>query len=540
MEDAGPGIKEGAARRAASDGNNDGPRKRRISMKTRFAKLCAMVLALTMVMTSLSGLTSALADDGLVDINVMVYDRGHEYTNGNSLTDNEFTRWVNSQMEPQGVHVNYVPVPRSGADDKINLMLTAGTAPDIIRTYDRQRVATYASQGGLLELSPYLEQLDPGYQEKAASVLHYMTFDGGLYALPGLYAYYGKSHETYLRQDLVEKMGMEMPATREELIAVLYAMKENFPDITPYGFSGKITNGNYTNWLLSYTSRADERTNYIYEPTFTIVLKPGHKEGLKQLNQFVLDGIIDPNFVLDTDGARFSQDLANGKLGFIMDGAADCVRSAYETVEDPDYHMVEVDCIENVDGNYDVPSQDPFSHYVYVPAASADRIDAIVKYLNFLSNEQNAIEVNMGMEGYGYDLVDGVYVERSRDKRIAAGTSSNPSDNCFLYSNFEYSRNMLLDKFKASNPNTPEDVAEGKIASQYSHYFDRCLIPAALETDEYVPLLQTLIVEFVFKVMCAPEGQFEEVYEKEYQILLDNHLQEVLDDRAAWYDANMK
>ena len=55
-----------------------------------------------------------------------------------------------------------------------------------------------------------------------------------------------------------------------------------------------------------------------------------------------------------------------------------------------------------------------------------------------------------------------------------------------------------------------------------------------------MPLLQTLIVEFVFKVMCAPEGQFEEVYEKEYQILLDNHLQEVLDDRAAWYDANMK
>ena len=308
-----------------------------------------------------------------------------------------------------------------------------------------------------------------------------------------------------------EKMGMEMPTTRDELIAVLYAMKENFPDITPYGFSGKITNGNYTNWLLSYNSRADERTNYIYEPTFTIVLKPGHKEGLKQLNQFVLDGIIDPNFVLDTDESKFSQDLANGKLGFIMDGAADFVRSAYETVEDPDYHMVEVDCIENADGNYVVPSQDPFSHCVYVPAASADRIDAIVKYLNFLSNEQNAIEVNMGMEGYGYDLVDGVYVERSRDKRIAAGTSSNPSDNCFLYSNFAYARDRLLDKFKASNPNTPEDVAEGKIASQYSNYFDRCLIPAALETDEYAPLLQTLIVEFVFKVMCAPEGQFEEV-----------------------------
>ena len=65
-----------------------------------------------------------------------------------------------------------------------------------------------------------------------------------------------------------------------------------------------------------------------------------------------------------------------------------------------------------------------------------------------------------------------------------------------------------------------------------------CLIGSALKTDEYVPLLQTLIVEFVFKCMNAPEGKFDEVYNTEYQILLDNHLQEVLDERAAWYDAN--
>ena len=66
------------------------------------------------------------------------------------------------------------------------------------------------------------------------------------------------------------------------------------------------------------------------------------------------------------------------------------------------------------------------------------------------------------------------------------------------------------------------------------------MTPSALETDQYVPLLQSLIVEFVFKVMSAPEGKFDEVYDKEYQTLVDNHLQDVLDERAAWYDANMK
>jgi putative aldouronate transport system substrate-binding protein len=39
--------------------------------------------------------------------------------------------------------------------------------------------------------------------------------------------------------------------------------------------------------------------------------------------------------------------------------------------------------------------------------------------------------------------------------------------------------------------------------------------------------------------MNAPEGQFDAVWDAEYQILVDNHLQEVLDERAAWYDANI-
>lgn len=476
----------------------------------------------------------------MVEINVMVYDRGHEYKNGNSLTDNELTRWVNANLEPQGVHVNYVPVPRSGADDKVNLMLAGGTAPDIIRTYDRQRVATYASQGGLVDLAPYLDRLNDDYMSKAESVLADGQFAGGQYSLPGVYAYHGKSHETFLRQDLVEGAGKTMPTTKEELIDVLYAIKDKYPDVIPYGFGGKITDGNYTNWILAYTSRANERDNYIYEPTFTIVLKPGHKDGLRQLNRFVLDGIIDPNFALDTDNAIYDANVANGKYAFIMGGSGDCVDTGYATSGIDGYRMVEVDCIENADGSYEVPSQGSFDHYIYVPKTAEDRIDAVMKYLSFLSVEKNAIEMRFGIEGYGYDVVDGLYVERSRDERIEAGTSSNPSDNSFLWGNFAYAKDLLLSNYEAGHPEVPTDVAEGRIASQYSNYFDAKLISDSLESDQYAPLLQTLIVEFVFECMNAPEGKFDEVYDAAYQTLLDNHLQDVLDERAAWYDSHIK
>ena len=474
----------------------------------------------------------------IVEISVMVYDRGSEYSEGNSLTDNELTRWINEQMEPQGVHVNFIPVPRSGADDAVNLMLTAGTAPDIIRTYDRQRVATYGSQNGLVDLSPYLEQLDPDYVANNQDAIEFTQFDGKQYALPGVFAYHGKGHDSYIRQDLVEKMGMEMPTNRDELIEVLYAMKENFPDITPYGFSGKVTDGMYTNFILSYCSRANERDNYIYEPTFTTVLKPGHKEGLRQLNQFVLDGIISPDFALDTDSTKLSQDIANGKVGFLL-GNGDGMK-AYATVDDPDYRMVDVDILQNADGSYEVPSQDPLSHYVYVPKTAEDRIDAVIKYLSWLSNEENAIQISYGIVGLGSEMVDGYPVKKTSDELIALGLSKDLGDSNFLYANFEFEKDRLVDNYMINYPEVPRDVAEQAMETQYSNWYDKCLIPAALETDQYVPLLQTLIVEFVLKCMNAPEGQFDQVYEQEYQILLDNHLQEVLDERAAWYDANMQ
>lgn len=476
----------------------------------------------------------------IVDITVMVYERGKEFTKGNSTVDNEMTRWINSQLEPLGVHATYIPVPRSGADDKVNLMLAGNEAPDIVMTYDLQRVSTYGKQGGLVDLAPYVDRLDPEFLERFGDALVYTQFDGKQYALPRVFETYGRTHMAYLRKDLVEGMGMEMPTNRDELIDVLYAMKEAYPDITPYAFKGEITDPNWMNFLLTYTSRENERDNYIYEPSFTMVLKPGHKEGLKQLNQFVLDGIISPDFAIDVDGTKYEQDIANGKVGFVSDNATDAIK-AYGVAEDPNYNMVAVDLWQNVDGSYEVPSSTPVSNYVYVPKASEDKIDAIMTYLGWISNYDNALNVEMGIIGVGSELNEaGVPVLKSEAELLELGLNPVCGDMDMLMRGFDFGFDVKLEANKKAYPNAPEEVLKGMIEIQNSNFYDPMTIPSALETDQYVPLLQSLITEFVFKVMSAPEGQFEQVYEQEYQKLLDNHLQEVLDERAAWYDANMK
>ena len=505
-------------------------------MKKLLALLLAMIMVLSLVACGDNG--SASGDGEMVDITVMVYDRGHEYPEGMSVTDNNFTKWVNEQMNPQGVNVTFVPVPRSGADDNVNLMLTGGTAPDVIRTYDLQRIQGYAKDGGLVDMTEYMDMLDEEYL--ATAVLEAGQTAGGQYALPAIYSYTYKSKDMYLRQDLVEAIGREMPTTKAELIDTLYALKEAYPDMTIWGMGGKNTNGNYEDFLVSYTSRADERINYQYEPTFTIALKPGHKEGLQIMNKLCLDGIIDANFVVDTDNAKYEEGIANGSYAFIVDGSTDPVRSAYSTATDPNYYMVEINCMEDADGNYEKQSGGAWDYYTYVPKTAEDRIEAVMKYLAWQSNQDVAFEIGNGLEGLGYEInEEGTVVGYSRDVRLANGTSSSPGDNKLLWSNFPTTQEELLANLVASYPDVPVEVHEQSIKHQYNDMYHRAYLNEGVEADQFAPILNELIVEFVFKCIVAEEGTFEQVYADGYQKLVDNGLQDLLDQRGEWYDNNV-
>ena len=503
------------------------------AMKKLFALMLAVIMTLSL---AACGNTQTSGDDEMVEITVMVYDRGHEYPAGMSVVENNFTKWVNEQMNPQGVKVTYVPVPRSGADNAVNLMLTGGTAPDVIRTYDLQRVQGYAADGGLCDLTPYMEMLDKEYLETA--VLDAGKTSGGQYALPAIYSYSYKSKEMFLRKDLVEAVGKEMPTTKAELIDVLYAIKEAYPEMTVMGFGGKNTNGNYEDFIVSYTSRKDDRINHQYEPTFTIVLKPGHKEGLKQLNQLCLDGIIDKDFVLDTDNAKYDENVANGNYAFICDGSLDAVRSAYGTAQDPNYYMMEVNCMEDADGSYAKQSGGAWDYYTYVPKTAEPRLEAVMKYLAWQSKRDVAFEIGNGLLGLGYEMKDGQAIGFDRSTRLANGTSSSPGDNKLLWSNFPMTMEERLAQQIASNPDVPTEVTEGSVYHQYNDLYHRAYLNEGVPADENAPLLNELIVQFVFKCIVAEEGQFEKVYADGYQKLLDNGLQELLDQRGEWYDNN--
>ena len=104
-------------------------------MKKGIVVFSILLVAMTMVFAQAAvEQTSRSASNEIVDIRVMVYERGKELGNGYTTTDNLDTRWINSILEKEGVHVTYVPVARSGSDNTVNSLLAAGDAPDVIMT----------------------------------------------------------------------------------------------------------------------------------------------------------------------------------------------------------------------------------------------------------------------------------------------------------------------------------------------------------------------------------------------------------------------
>ena len=101
---------------------------------------------------------AAAADKGEeVTIKVMVWDRG-DAAPGTTVENNTQTEWIKQQMkEMYNINVEYVSVPRSSSDDKLNIMMSGGSAPDIVFTYSQNIFYNFAQNGGLADLTQAYE-----------------------------------------------------------------------------------------------------------------------------------------------------------------------------------------------------------------------------------------------------------------------------------------------------------------------------------------------------------------------------------------------
>lgn len=370
-------------------------------MNKRFLSL---LLALAMVLTAGFTLTAASADDKPT-ISVAILDRGQVPPEKGTYENNDVTAWIN---EHSPVNVNFVAVPRSETATKYNIWLAAGEAPDLFMEFQPEMVQGYVNQGVLTELSAYIDEFGPNIRALTPpEVAKWGMYNDGEYAIPQIRSKTSVANwMMYIRQDWLDKLGLEMPTTPEELDAVIRAFRDNDPD----GNGQKDTYGYSLGWMgrgLMHCIFGAMDNNWIPEDgQFQHVdVSRAKRDAYTWMRALYQDGYLDPEFITDTTGAKCQQDFATGKLGILASGVG-YINNMYPTLmaNSPDAVVVPMPSV-GVQGYY---TERECSFLNTVPTTCKNPA-AVVQYLDWMISE-GWETVAYGTEGVHYVKEEGVII----------------------------------------------------------------------------------------------------------------------------------
>lgn len=371
-----------------------------------------LCLALTLLMC-LSLLPMAMAEevfryDEPVTLKVSVFDRG---ATGQTPVDNNYwTEWIQKEFgDPRNINIEWVVIPRSEEVDKLNILMASGDAADICIVYNESVITNFVKQGGLVELSDLIEE--HGQNIKAylgEDLLSYGIFEGGQYAIPAKRVVLG-TQGMFMREDWLEKLGMEMPTTKEEFYNALVAFRDQNPGeqetVIPYAIDFDL--GAHNHLRLSFIKDLDERTL----ATVPDLMWDGYEDYVLFMNKLYNEGLISPDFALDNSGSAIMwADVSSGKAGgYTMNydhpiRVSPGILSSLQAFE-PDAKLTPLNCFESVtdSSKYYHEMYAPNGIFTFVPVY-AKHPEAAIMYLDWLTDMDVLYFLQNGEEGVHHEL----------------------------------------------------------------------------------------------------------------------------------------
>lgn len=227
--------------------------------------------------------------------------------------DNEFTKWLEEKTNID-LQFDVAPMDRAGYREKLSLVLASGSLPDIIMNFglplDEQQ--TLADQGLIIPMDDLIEKY--GDEFKKVMEMYPQTkdtfslADGKMYSLPHINDCFHcqLSQKAWIYKPWLDKLGLEVPTTTDELEKVLIAFKNQDPNGNGVADEIPWSGAQVGSWQAQldsfimnafvYNSRVGTVPHMFVEDGVIKMAyaEPGWKEGIIYLNKLYQQGLIDP------------------------------------------------------------------------------------------------------------------------------------------------------------------------------------------------------------------------------------------------------
>jgi putative aldouronate transport system substrate-binding protein len=491
---------------------------------------------------------------GQAAITVEVFDRGTDGGKTNPAK-NAWANWIKQKvLEDEGIHVTFVPVPRTEETQALNSMMASASSPDICYTYNTALITHYSELGGLLDLAPYVDTLlkdyneflgmDPGIEGERLINRMKDRETGKLYAIPGRYMYTA-SQNLFIRKDWLDKLGLAIPTTKEEFYDALVVFKEKDPGgvgknrVIPFTMSVDVrwTAGIIVDPFIDPALSSKER--WINTVIDRYILLPGYKEGFRFLNRMYNNGLIDRDFPLYRDDRTLENLLKAGIAGSFSHNWDHIYRDNTKILEDlqkniPGAELIPIDAIQGIDGITHKRGSPPTSLYWFIPA-SAKNPEAAIRYANWLSRFENYNFLQIGHEGVNHEIVNGV-------PKILPATgpwiqnSAGNGDYAFVLNGYDVGDPELNVRVLANSYAWPPEVIMEAYRISSTNARNDPTIQAKLlaATPYHRTLIDKAEVLYTESVTTRPEN-FDRVWDNGVKDWLASGAQAIIDERREKY-----
>ncbi|MDF2650464.1 MAG: extracellular solute-binding protein [Paenibacillus sp.] len=336
------------------------------------------------------------------EITASIYDRGNIPAEEGTPIKNRWTEWLN-QNGP--ANVKFISVPRNESEQKFNVLLASGGAPDIMFEYSAGFKNTLYSKKQLMPLDDIIEKYSTEYKNLLAKYPALkklgMKDDGKLYGL-GYVTSLDTNVVLYVRNDWLKKLNLAVPKTTEEMYKVIKAFTEQDPDGNgkkdTFGIQLSSVGGQIIGAMFGYSEWGVKDGNYVHQFD-----RAAASNAFKK--QLYNEGLVDKDFLTDTNGQKAQQDFVNGKLGmFGANGGANVL--GYKVFEsfkknNPDGEIIAIPLPKTEFGQFSPPINPPLFITTVVNATAKDP-EAVIKYIDFLVKESTGKTLKYGIEGTHY------------------------------------------------------------------------------------------------------------------------------------------
>lgn len=323
--------------------------------------------------------------------------------------------------ELTGISLNNVAsLATTNSQEAFNLLIASGDIPDIVGGNTlKDDFNQYGPQGAFLPLNELIEEHAPNI--KAFFDAHPELFkaaqasDGNLYFIP--YLPDGKfARAWYVRQDWLDKLGLEAPDTVDELYDVLVAFRDQDPngngkrdEIPFFARQWEEMLRLLTLWDGRSTGMDAAHGFYVQDGT---VKHPytgeAYKTGIVNIAKWYEEGLIDPEVY--TRGPRTREELLGNNIGGMTH---DWFAST------SGYNVSLADEVPGLDFRAFLPPKSVSGKRIEENRRTALKPDGwavghtnehpveTIKYFDFWFTEQGRRLANFGVEGEQYEMVDG-------------------------------------------------------------------------------------------------------------------------------------